>query len=193
MKIIKYLVLLAMLLALSTLSLRFLMQIFLVDYDAVTEVSWITDGDTFDVSDGTTIRLGDVDCPEMGSYAGEAAKNVLSQLIQGRTIYLDIDDRSRYGTYGRLICVVYVQYNQTHLLNVNRAMVEYGYAWIDDYDTNEWNPYTWSLYVPMLSGFSMNTLILYSVIPSLIIVVIVNYVSSKVWESARTSYNHLRS
>jgi hypothetical protein len=62
-------------------------------------------------------------------------------------VYLDIDDLYRTGTYGRLICVAYVTYNSTHYVNVNKALLEGGYAEISNYN-NEFSPYSWSLYIP---------------------------------------------
>lgn len=78
----------------------------------------------------------------------------LISLIDAKTVYLDIDDI--YGTdpYDRLVCVVYVEYNSTHVQNVNKALRVGGYVVIDNYD-NEFNPYVWSLYCPKeaLPGF----------------------------------------
>lgn len=42
--------------------------------------------------------------------------------------------------------LVYVRYNKTHLLNVNKWLIDNGYAVISDY-VNEFNPYTWKLYI----------------------------------------------
>jgi hypothetical protein len=61
-------------------------------------------------------------------------------------VYIDVDDVYVTGPYGRYICLVYIDYNSTHLLNVNLAMVLNGKATITDYD-NQWNPYTWTLHV----------------------------------------------
>lgn len=43
--------------------------------------------------------------------------------------------------YGKLVCVVYVEYNSTHLVNVNNAMLDEGLAVLDDYP-NEFDSYT---------------------------------------------------
>ena len=64
------------------------------------------------------------------------------------TVYLDIDDLgSPRDPYNRIIAVVYKRYNSTHLLNVNKWLVDNGYANITDYTDNEFDPYTWKLYV----------------------------------------------
>ena len=60
-------------------------------------------------------------------------------------MYLDIDDKGS-TSFGRLICVVYVRYNLTHVLNVNKAMVDRGRAVVDDFTNNEFNPSTWTTY-----------------------------------------------
>ena len=99
------------------------------EFDLVDRVSYIVDGDTFDISSGERIRLADVDTPERGEYGFYEASNFLSALIGGETVYLDVDDVYRYDTYGtRLVCVVYVEYNSTHYINVNNALLRYGYA-----------------------------------------------------------------
>jgi len=79
----------------------------------------------------------------------QTAKDYLSSKISGKTVYLDIDDVYTYdysGTGSRLVCVVYVRYNSTHRLNVNKALLDQGLADLDNY-YNEFNPSTWSLYV----------------------------------------------
>jgi len=119
---------------------------FLVEIDATAVVTAVQDGDTFSADPVGWIRLADVDAPEK-SYAGyNESKEFLTRLIGGKQIYLDIDD---YGTtsYGRLICLVYVRQNSTHLLNVNLALVKEGHAIIKNYLDNEFNPDIWTLFV----------------------------------------------
>ena len=68
--------------------------------------------------------------------------------MNGRTVYLDVDDEYTYDTTGtRLVCVVYLDFNSTHYLNVNEDLLVKGYALKRDYD-NEFNPNTWTLLVP---------------------------------------------
>ena len=59
---------------------------------------------------------------------------------------MGIDDISRTDKYGRLVCVVYLDYNSTHNKNVNKALLVAGVATIWNY-YNEFNPSTWTLYV----------------------------------------------
>ena len=117
------------------------------EIDMTAFVSRIIDGDTFELASGDRVRLADVDTPEVGEVGYSSAKNRLIDLAHGRTVHLDIDDV--YGTdkYGRLVCVVYVDYNSTHVMNVNKALLVGNYARIWNFN-NEFNPYTWSLYCP---------------------------------------------
>lgn len=63
--------------------------------------------------------------------------------------------------YNRLICVVYVEYNSTHLLNVNKWLLDHGYVRVNDYP-NEFNPSVWRLYVyyPEKVGSASTTTVL---------------------------------
>jgi micrococcal nuclease len=109
-------------------------------------VAWVIDGDTFNTTLGEYIRLADVDTPERGHKNYSAATRFLLRLIGHGTVYLDVD--SMFGTdkYGRLVCVVYVQWNSTHLLNVNLALLESGLAKVWDCE-NEFSPADWTLYI----------------------------------------------
>ena len=117
-----------------------------VEIDAITVVSRVIDGDTFDTTSEGRIRLADVNAPENGESGYYEAKQCLEDLIDGKTVVLDIDDIYQNDSYGRLVCVVYVKHNTTHYINVNKALLVEGVAVIDDYD-NEFDPYTWTLYV----------------------------------------------
>jgi adenine-specific DNA methylase len=66
-------------------------------------------------------------------------------LIENKVVYIDIDD---YGstTYNRMVGVAYLRYNSTHLLNVNKELLDKGYAIVWDYSDNEFNPSTWTEY-----------------------------------------------
>jgi endonuclease YncB( thermonuclease family) len=114
--------------------------------DATSTTDRVIDGDTFDTTTEGRIRLADVDAPEHGESGYYYAKNMLDEYVNGQTVYLDIDDVHRTGPYGRLICVVYVNHNSTHLMNVNEALLLEGAVVIDNYN-NEFNPYSWTLYV----------------------------------------------
>jgi len=124
-------------------------------------VTNVVDGDTVDIAPAVkvageyrySVRLADINAPGINTQEGDWSKGNLTQLLAsyGGIVYLDIDDE--YGTdqYGRIVAVVYVRYNSTHLLNVNKWLVDNGYARIEDFD-NEFNPSTWSLYEPYSSS-----------------------------------------
>jgi micrococcal nuclease len=117
-----------------------------VNIDLTGKATYVVDGDTFDVTvaNGTQyrIRLADVNASERGQVGYDAAKDYLVSLVFGKTVYLDVDDVYVYdnqGTGDRLVCLSYVEYNSTHFLNVNKALLTAGQVEAKDYD-NEFNP-----------------------------------------------------
>lgn len=114
--------------------------------DMTAVVSQVIDGDTFHTTSGDRIRLADINTPEVGELGANEATNALISLVGGKMVYLDIDDVSRTDTYGRLVCIVYVDYNSTHVENVNKALLVEGVAVIWDHENNEFDPYRWTLY-----------------------------------------------
>ena len=131
-------------------------------WDALAVVVRVVDGDTFRatitcvsgafsgrISVGTEyrVRLADVNAPELGTVEGERARRALENLIQGRTVMLDVDGVDVFDRYGRIIAVAYIDYNETHILNINKWLLEEGYARVWDHP-NEFNPGTWKLYKP---------------------------------------------
>jgi len=115
------------------------------EVDATDSVTRVVDGDTFDTSANGRVRLADVDSPESYEPGFDEATDALEGLIGNREVFLDIDDKGS-TSFGRLICVVYVRHNSTHVLNVNKAMVDRGRAVVDDFTNNEFNPSTWTTY-----------------------------------------------
>ena len=115
------------------------------EVDKTSTVSSVTDGDTFKLYTGETIRLADVDCPEYYESGYSEATEYLASLIDGEVVYLDIDDIYWTDKYDRLVCVVYVGYNSTHWINVNKALLDGEYASVADYD-NEFNPDSWTYF-----------------------------------------------
>lgn len=110
-----------------------LVQSFSPQFEEVTYASFIQDGDTFETSAGDWIRLADVDCPESYEYGYSEATDVLSELIYNKRVYLDVDDISVTDPYGRYVCLVYADYNTTHYVNVNLALLLMDVAVVDDY------------------------------------------------------------
>ncbi len=116
------------------------------EVDATAFVSRVVDGDTLHAARLGVVRLADIDTPEMGEPGAREATNYLASLVQGRQVYLDVDDLERTDRYGRIVAIAYVRYNATHLLNVNQALLEAGLARLDDH-RNEFDPRTWTRYV----------------------------------------------
>ena len=115
------------------------------EIDEVGIVTRIVDGDTFDAAPVGRIRLADVNTPEVGRLGAREATDHLSSLIRNRRVYLDVDDLYGNDVYGRVVAVVYVRHNATHLLNVDEALLEAGLASVADFP-NEFDPRTWNLY-----------------------------------------------
>jgi micrococcal nuclease len=124
-------------------------------YGIVTNV---VDGDTFDVTMEKAsekvayrverVRLADVDSPEMDSEKGPAARDFTYAVLMNKRVFLDIDDLSETGrdSYGRLICVAYLSgfYGQPIAApNFNRLLVDSGFASLDNFTNNEFDPDNW--------------------------------------------------
>lgn len=125
------------------------------EIDGTAVVTRVHDGDTFyidrDFYGSNTIRLADINTPELGEPKSIEAKDFLEELIYLKAVQLDIDDNDVFDFYGtghRLICVTYVNHNSTHYKNVNEALLDANLAEEDDYGNNEFNPDSWTLYVP---------------------------------------------
>ncbi|MCK4582471.1 thermonuclease family protein [Candidatus Bathyarchaeota archaeon] len=114
------------------------------EIDVVAPVTQVIDGDSFYIQ-GDEVRLADVSCPEWYASGGSEATDALTELIDGQIVYLDTDQKTGRDKYGRLIAVVYVVFNESHLLNVNELMLLLGHAELTDYTNNEFDPYTWTL------------------------------------------------
>ena len=119
--------------------------------DCTGIVTEVVDGDTIDVRSesgfmaGETfrVRFADVDTPKSDTSDGSDATSALSRLIERKRIILDIDDIHTYDTGGtRVVAVIYLQIDESNYLNINKWLVDNGYARIWDHD-NEFDPYSW--------------------------------------------------
>ncbi len=115
------------------------------EIDEIGTVTRVVDGDTFDAAPVGRVRLADINTPEVGRLGAREATDYLSSLIRNRVVYLDVDDLYGSDVYGRVVAVVYVRHNATHLLNVNEALLEAGLARVADFP-NEFDPRAWTLY-----------------------------------------------
>lgn len=85
-------------------------------------VSEVIDGDTIRLQNGERIRLLGINTPEMGQPYYEEARNRLKELIEGKTVTLEVDVEDK-DQYGRLLRYIYV-----NDIFVNLEMVREGYA-----------------------------------------------------------------
>ena len=137
------------------------------EIDASTVVTQVIYGDTFQTETEGVIKLADVDptCADIDNATSFlSAKSILESLIQGKTIYLDIDNlygTDYSGTGNRTVAVVYVDFNSTHYFNVNYQMREQRLLATNDQD-NDFNPDDWTGYVKKqdIPEFQTKTLIL---------------------------------
>ena len=121
--------------------------------EVMGRVSKVVDGDTFDVTvaegdarvvvdDVIRIRLADIDCPETrGSKACEAGKTASAYAktwLLGRTVSLDLDDKTGKDKYGRWVAVCYLDGK-----NFNKQLVDAGQAVVKDFKNNEFDPGSW--------------------------------------------------
>ena len=126
--------------------------------EAYGTVTNIVDGGTFDldvekadprVEQRTErVRLADVDTPDMKTADGPAARDFTYAVLQGRRVYLDIDDYSPSGrdAEGSLVCVASLAgaYGQPLAApNFNRMLVDSGHARLDNSTDNEFDPQYW--------------------------------------------------
>ena len=116
------------------------------EFDKTSTVTSVIDGDSFKIT-GDQVRLADVSAPEWDEPGGSVATSALNGLISGKTVYLDTDQKTGRGPYGRLIAVVYVKTSNTQYINVNKALLNQRVVSLTDYTNNESNPSTWTLYV----------------------------------------------
>ena len=120
-----------------------------IDHEAVVEN--VVKGDTFEIATGETVRLADINAPDYRQTGYSKSKSYLTSLLDGKTVYLDVSDESETDNDQEwLVCVAYLAFNETHFLNVNKAVVDGKYATIND-EENEFNPSTWVLYVSRIA------------------------------------------
>jgi len=94
------------------------------------QVVGITDGDTITLRVPShpeiKVRLAEIDAPEKGQAFGTQSRKILSSLVFGRAVLVDVSSQDRYG---RSIGRVYVE---SPAVDVSAAMVEAGAAWVFD-------------------------------------------------------------
>ncbi len=116
------------------------------EIDSTGTVHDVVDGDTFKAFPVGRVRLADIDAPESGEPGAREAREYLASLANHRSVHLDVDDLFGADSYGRIVAVAYIRHNSTHLLNLNKAMLESGLAVLSNF-VNEFDPAGWTLYV----------------------------------------------
>jgi micrococcal nuclease len=114
-------------------------------------VTYVVDGDTIHVQiqgydervGNITVRLADVDSPEMNTPGGHGSRNCTYQALNGKFVYLDLDDVTGKDRYCRWVAVVYLQEQNGTLTNFNKMRVDSGCACICNFTNNEFDPHTW--------------------------------------------------
>ena len=114
-------------------------------------VTYVVDGDTiyvqiqgYDTRIGNiTVRIADIDSPEMKTAMGPSCRNYAQKELNGRSVTLDLDDKTGKDRFGRWVAVVFLQKQNGSLVNFNKMMVDSGHACIWDFDNNEFDPITW--------------------------------------------------
>ena len=98
---------------------------FAISNGEYVRVSEVIDGDTLKViglnKEIVTLRLAQIDTPEMNQPWGPQAKNALSDLVHQKAVRLKIDGKDRYNRY---IATLFLEKT-----DVNRALVKNGHAW----------------------------------------------------------------
>ena len=190
LKILTVLVLLSSIL--FYVSMLGITQILMIEHEITSTADYIVDGETFKISAGYSIKLADINCPEQYEIGYEDAKYYLSNMIYGKTVYLDVDDIYRWdmgGSGDRLVCIVYVEFNQSHVLNVNEAMLESGNAIVED-APNSFSPLEWRLFTPSLTVIEYRNLRFYSGVSSIILTVLLYLVFLGVSGIFRKKWGH---
>ena len=99
--------------------------------DMVATVSWVFDGDTIRLSNGTRVRYAGVNTPEV-AHDGQPAQPLADEayllnrrLTQGGQVRIQVD-KEKYDQYGRLLAYVFLPDGTF----VNGALVEKGLAMV---------------------------------------------------------------
>jgi endonuclease YncB( thermonuclease family) len=118
-----------------------------ISSDKTATVSTVIDGSSFIINSGETVKLSGIDTPLLGQQGYSEAKSYLENMVQSKTVYLDLDNLAVTDQYGRLMSVAYINYNLTHYQNVNMAMIVNKYAVPISVNNSEFDPSSWTWFV----------------------------------------------
>lgn len=85
-------------------------------------VSFVVDGDTIELENGTRVRYDGIDAPEYDQRLGASATELNKTLVEGKRINLEISEEKE-DIYGRTLGFVWLEG-----MMVNERLVEEGYA-----------------------------------------------------------------
>jgi endonuclease YncB( thermonuclease family) len=128
-----------------------------IQIDKTGTVSTVIDGSSFLLNSGETVKLAGIDTTQSDQQGDSGAKNYLTNMVQHKTVYLDIDNIAIPDQYGTLMSVAYIDYNSTHYENVNMAMIVNNYAIPISLNNSEFNPSSWTWFVPKVTPSSSPT------------------------------------
>jgi micrococcal nuclease len=100
----------------------------------LVSVKRVIDGDSFYIADGREARLIGIDAPEMKTddpFSGKA-KEYLTRIIEGKTIYIELGDEPK-DDYNRIL--VYAYDFKTQKM-INLAMIDEGLAYMYFFPNN---------------------------------------------------------
>ncbi len=107
-------------------------------------VTYAIDGDTINVQGYGSVRLADVNSPELTAPGGPEAKEYTRSQLLNKLVHLDLDNKTGQDRYGRNISVVYLSKADGSLgENFNRLLVDSGHAIVEDARDNEFDPMEW--------------------------------------------------
>jgi micrococcal nuclease len=94
--------------------------------DRIGSIKRVIDGDTVIFQsigeEKVTVRLSEIDAPEIGQFFGKKSKAHLESLVLGEQVKISIEGTDRYG---RQIGIIWRQNT-----NINHQMVRDGFAWV---------------------------------------------------------------
>lgn len=163
-----------------------------VEIDTSVEVKSIIDGVSFLSNTDTVFRLADVEprCTDWdNSTSFITSKGLLSSIILGKIVYLDIDGKyttDQFKSSDYIECVVYVDHNFSHYLNVNRAIVEHGLLLIDNSE-NDFNPDFWTRYIDKNAVPEFQSWIILSIYCSASIIFLVSRILLKNFKNKKSN------
>lgn len=161
-----------------------------LEIDETTWVSQFIDGDSFEIP-GDEVRLADISAPEYYEAGGSEATEAIHDLLAGETIYLDTDQKSGRDGYGRLIAVVYIK-QDSHFINVNKALLLQGVVFETDITNNEFTPSEWKRVVSTLTIQDMVKFLVLSTGVGLVVCILIHFSLSRISKSLFTKKNGTR-